>query len=204
VLLRFVPKPDHELDRLSDEALIAYLRAAHAEGHGEAASRALAILVYGHWRNVERRVAMKVPPAEVEDITAQIMISAIRSAFDGQSVGEFAVWLATITQRRIADYFRRRPPTPALLTTADDDEPGSFEPAVPSEEGAVEVQDAIDRVLTRLGEDHRRVVELLVFEGRSAADAVAEVPGMTEANAHQIVSRFRRALRRQLEGDGDT
>ena len=31
-----------------------------------------------------------------------------------------------------------------------------------------------------------------------------DVPGMTEANVHQIVSRFRRALREELDPGSDT
>ena len=78
------------------------------------------------------------------------------------------------------------------------------EQAPPSETGAVEVRDAIERVMSALRPDHRRVVDLVVFEDRSAAEAVRAVDGMTEANVHQIVSRFRRALRGELEAGGDT
>jgi DNA-directed RNA polymerase specialized sigma24 family protein len=78
------------------------------------------------------------------------------------------------------------------------------EPAAPSAEGLVELRDAIDRVMSRLRKDHRRVVEILVFEDGSAADAASKVSGISEQNAHQIASRFRRELTRELEGDGDT
>jgi DNA-directed RNA polymerase specialized sigma24 family protein len=44
-----------------------------------------------------------------------------------------------------------------------------------------------------------RVVQLLVFEDRPAQEAVDEIAGMTVDNAHQIVTRFRRALRRELD-----
>ena len=201
----FQPKPDHELDRLDDDALIAYIRAARDAGHRAAAGHALGVLVFGHWRNVERRVRLKVPPAHVEDVTEEIVLSAIQSAFDGTSVGEFVAWLKTITQRRIADFHRRAETSPKLVAlVADPDEAvRTPEPAVASEEGAVEVQDAVDRVLTRLSEPHRRVVEAIVTEGLTASEAARAVAGMTEDNAHQIVSRFRRALRRELD-DRDT
>ena len=58
--------------------------------------------------------------------------------------------------------------------------------------------------MARMRPDHQKVVDLVVFQGWSAAEAVRAVPGMTEANVHQIVSRFRRALRGELEGGGDT
>ncbi len=103
----FRPLPEHELNGLSDDALIGYIRAAHGENQAGAAQQALAILVFGHWRNVERRVALKVPAHHVEDLTGDIITDAIRSAFDGESVGEFVNWLKTITARAIADFFRR-------------------------------------------------------------------------------------------------
>ena len=84
------------------------MREARTNGHPSAA-RALAILVYGHWRNVERRIQMKLPSAYVEDLTGDVVADAIASAFEGNSVGEFRSWLNTITQRAIADFYRRGP-----------------------------------------------------------------------------------------------
>ena len=202
---RFEPKPDRELDRLDDEALLAYARAARDAGDRAASTRAIAVLVYGHWPNVERRVRMKIPREHVEDVTADIVTSAIRSAFGGTSVGEFRAWLATITKRRIADHHRRAertPPTVLLVPDPDpDDEAGSRDPSTASEEGLVETQDAVDRVLAGLSEAHRTVVDLVLLEGRTANEAAQVVPGMREDNVHQIVSRFRRALRRALQDD---
>ena len=140
---------------------------------------------------------MKIPAQHVEDLTGDVIADAITSAFNGTSVGEFRSWLATITQRAIADFYRRGPGRAKTEEISDDR-------AAPSDEGAVEVRDAIARVLAKLRPDHARVVDIVVFEDGSAADAAREVPGMTEANVHQIVSRFRRALREELEPGGDT
>ena len=201
---RFERKPDRELDRLDDDALVAYARAARDAGDHAAGGRAIAFLVYGHWPNVERRVGMKVPREHVEDVTADIVASAIPSAFDGTSAGEFRAWLATITRRRIADYHRRAEKTPRTVPLVfDPDEADAPEPAAASEEGLVETRDVVERVLGRLSEAHRRVVELVVFEAHAASQAAQEVPGVREDNVHQIISRFRRALRRALQ-DGDT
>jgi DNA-directed RNA polymerase specialized sigma24 family protein len=78
------------------------------------------------------------------------------------------------------------------------------EPIAAPDTGEIEVRDAIERVMARLRPEHRNVVDLVVFEGRSAADAGRAVRGMTETNVHQVVSRFRRALRGELEAGGDT
>jgi RNA polymerase sigma factor (sigma-70 family) len=140
---------------------------------------------------------MKIPPAHVEDLTGDVIADAIASAFDGKSAGEFRSWLNTITRRAIADFFRRGP---GRMKPGD---PPPQEPAAPSGEGAVEVRDAIERVMATLRPDHRRVVDINVFEDRPAADAARET-GITEANVHKIASRFREALRGELEAGGDT
>ena len=193
----FRPLDEAALQRLDDDALIAYMREARTHGDPSAAA-GLAILVYGHWHNVERRVRMKIPAAHVEDLTGDVIVDAIASAFEGKSVGEFVSWLGTITQRAIADFYRRGPGRIKLV-----DEPAP-EPTTPSQAGLVEVRDAIERVMAPLQPHHRAVIDLVVFEGRSAVEAAHAIDGMTEANVHQIVSRFRRALRGELQAGGDT
>jgi RNA polymerase sigma factor (sigma-70 family) len=193
----FRPLDEAALQRLDDDALIKYMREARTNGH-PSAGHALAILVYGHWPNVERRVRMKVPAAHVEDLTGDIIVDAIASAFEGKSVGEFVSWLNTITRRAIADFHRRGP---GRVKIADQPVP---EPAADPHTGEVELRDAIERVMTKLRPDHQKVIDLVVFEDRPAAEAVDAVPGMTEANVHQITSRFREALRGELGAGGDT
>jgi len=193
----FRPLDEAGLERLDDEALIEYMREARTHGH-PSAGIALAMLVYGHWPNVERRVRMKVPTNHVEDLTGDIIVDAIASAFEGKSVGEFVSWLSTITQRSIADFYRRGPGR----MKPSDVEPA--EPAAPSEAGLVAARDAIERVMAALRPDHQLVVDMVVFEDRPAAEAAAAIDGMTEPNVHQIVSRFRAALRGELQADGDT
>jgi RNA polymerase sigma factor (sigma-70 family) len=197
----FLPKTDTELDAFPDDELIAYVRRARAAREDAEARTALQILVYGHWANVERRVKLKVPEQYVEDVAGEVLVSAIKSAFDGRSVGEFITWLNTITKRRIADFYRRG----VHRTVPLDDEDGvPIQLEAISQDGAVEVRDAIDRVLGRLSADHQRVVEIVIFEDQPAAAAMAEVDGLSENNAHQIVRRFRTALKDELEAKPDT
>lgn len=199
----FRPLTNAELDALDDERLIAYIRAAHRVGQPARGHQALGVLIYSRWHNVERRVALKIPPADVEDVTSDIVTKAFESAFDGQSVGEFVNWLNTITQRRIADYYRRGHGKikTVPIGPADDDRPAAVDPADPGYGDYVEVAAVVDGVMAALSPDHRQVVELIIFEARSAREAVDAVPGMTEANAYQVVSRFRHDLRAALDDD---
>jgi RNA polymerase sigma factor (sigma-70 family) len=192
----FRPLDDSDLQRLDDDRLIDYMRRARAAGHPSAGT-ALWMLVQGYWPNIERRVWLKVPPQHAEDLAGDIVVTAITSSFDGTSVGEFRSWLNTITSREIADFYRRGP---GRIKTAAAE---GVERAAAPETGAVEMLDTVERVLATLRADHRAIVTTVLFEDRSAAEAARAV-GTSEANVHQIVSRFRRALRGELEAGGDT
>ncbi len=107
--LNFRPKTENELDRLSDDQLIVEIVAARDAGDHDAARAALGVLAFRRYDDVVRRVLIKVPHADAEDVASEVFISAMKSAFDGTSVGEFVNWLQTITKRRIADYHRAAP-----------------------------------------------------------------------------------------------
>lgn len=183
----FRPLAQHDLERLDDDALIAYMRAAGAAGH-ESAALALAMLVQGHRPNVRRRVLMKVPPQDVDDVTDEILAKALLSSFGGSSGGQFGSWMNTIAQRTIADHYRRGP------GRLDTEPLEGRDLAVPDEQ-TVEIADAVERVLAGLSDAHRHVVEQWL-----RGFAASEIDGVSDANVHQIVSRFRRALRGQLGG----
>jgi DNA-directed RNA polymerase specialized sigma24 family protein len=183
----FRPRAQHELERLDDDALIAYLREASAAGD-ESAGLALGMLAYGSRSRVRARVSMKVPAQDVDDVTDEILAKALFSTFDGSFGGQFGSWMNTITQRAIADYHRRGP---GRLKA----EPLDERDAAP-EDDEVETGDALERTLAALNPEHRRVIDLWL-RGYGAQ----EIDGVSDANVHQIVSRFRRALRGQLDAD---
>lgn len=209
----FRPLNDAELDRLDSDALIAHIRAAQDDGRPQEGERALAILVFRHYEDVRRRVSIKVPSADVEDVAMEAVTSATRSAFDGTAIGQFVLWLNRIVRRRIADYHRRaqsRPDETALPDEhAEAEEIWGEAATSPDDTGAVDVQSVIDQVLDGLSPVHRRVVDRFAFEdlpARETADRVNEElgdeldPPMSVDNVNQIVSRFRKAVRAKLEG----
>jgi RNA polymerase sigma factor (sigma-70 family) len=199
----FEPLPDHNLQKLSDDELIAYIRAARDDGELPHARRGLAILVYGYERDVKRRVSIKVPSHAVDDLAHEALVRAIASAFDRSSVGEFRNWLHTIVDRAIADFYRRaeRRPKETILPSehAGEDDVWGAEPSLESEAGAVELRIIVEEVLATFNEKHRLVIELHVFQGFTAAEVCDRIKGMSEDNVAQIASRFRARLRARLD-----
>lgn len=205
----FRDRQDSELSSASDEELLAFIVAARAAGRLERARVALSILVYGHWDNLVRRAQLKLPSRQdAEDVAGEALASAVTAAFAGESIGEFVNWMHTILSRRIADFFRRRGsvvPGPLLSEHEGDREMFGEVPSVePEGPGLLAVHEAIAAAFARLSPVHQEVVDLYVFAGYSAQDTAARMEGMSEDNVHQIASRFRRDVRRLLEGEGDT
>jgi RNA polymerase sigma factor (sigma-70 family) len=203
----FEPLPDHNLQKLSDDELIAYIRKARDEGELPHARRGLMILVHGYERDVNRRVSIKVPVHVVDDLAHDALVRAIAAAFDGTSVGEFRNWLHTIVDRTVADFYRRaeRRPKETILPSehAGEDDVWGAEPSLDSEAGAVELRIIVEGVLETFNERHRLVIQLHVFGGLNAGEVCDRITGMSEDNVAQIASRFRAKLRARLDpGDG--
>jgi RNA polymerase sigma factor (sigma-70 family) len=205
-LAGFQALPEQHLTKLSDEQLIDYMRRAREAGRREAIKLAVGILAFGYWDTLVSRAQLKLPSlADAEEVAGETVASAIASAFDGKSVGEFRSWLHTILSRRIADYLesRKRKPRATPLPTEHEREEDVWgaEPAVEFEGDALFARDCLDRAYGEIEDErHRRVIDLYVFGPHAAAEA-AELVGneMTEANVHQIASRFQRRFKELLQ-----
>lgn len=194
----------HELSELSDERLIAYIIAARRAGQIATMTNAVRILSFAYWDIIELRVRLKVPAEDVIEVATSALESAMKAAFDGESTGEFRSWLHTITARRIADYHRNREGKPQIVPLPGPGEEDSWgdEPAAEFEGVAIDAERAIATAMSELGEIHAQAVDMNVFEDLPAGE-VAEHLGLTEANVHQIKSRFKKRVRELLE-EGNT
>ncbi len=200
--MTFKPLPDHELQRLGDEQLIAYIRDARAEGERATGRRALMFLVYGYERDVKRRLSIRLPAHAVDEVAHDALVRAIAAAFDGTSIGEFRSWLHTIVDRAAVDFYRRaeRRPKESILPSehVGEEEVWGDEPSIDSEAGTVELRIIVEEVLETFNEKHRVVIELHVFGGLTAGEVCDRIEGMSVDNVAQIASRFRAKLRDRL------
>ena len=202
--------PEHALSGLADDALIDYLRVARAAGRHDAMKAAVAVLVFGYHDTLMNRARLKLPEPDVADVVSETLASAIASAFDGSSVGEFKSWLHTILSRRIADYHDARTRTPRTAPLPGDhlgdEDVWGEEPSEPFEGDALHARGCLETAYCELDRDsHRAVIDLYVLRAHSAADTAALIgEGMTEANVHQIASRFQRRFKQLLEDGSDT
>ena len=111
----FKERPEHELDQLPDEELIAYLVAAREAGRLDEARTALGIFAFGRYDDLVRRALAKVESRDdAEELAMQTIKGVLKSAFAGVSPGEAVNLMKTILARRIADFYddRERKPPP--------------------------------------------------------------------------------------------
>ena len=202
----FQELPEHHLGSLSDDLLIDYMRRAREAGRHDAMRPAIGVLVFGYWDSLVARARLKLPPAAAEDVAGEAVASALAAAFDGKSIGEFRSWLHTILSRRIADHLearKRKPQTTRLPSEHErEEEVWGSEAAVEFEGDALFARDCLARAYTESDDPrHRQVIDLYVLGPHPAAETAELVGGgMTEANVHQIASRFQRRFKELLEG----
>lgn len=95
-------KPDTMQDEnvLTDAELIRRIVQGHLDS--------FAILYERHLPSVFNRVRYRIPESDVEDVTQEVFITALRSLHSFQGNAQFSTWLRTLTNRRVADFYRNK------------------------------------------------------------------------------------------------
>jgi DNA-directed RNA polymerase specialized sigma24 family protein len=223
----FRPRKEHELNSLSDEALIAYANAARSAGEHQQWRTAISVLVFGFERRVRFWVGRKVDAAFLEDLVGEVFERALTSLsrdtakFEGSTPGELGAWLRQISAYVVADHTERVKRDKDHTQSPSDNEDEFPERQVPDPHGDDFTNELVNRELVKeafdavTNETHRKAIELAGpadygFKDLSAEETVTKInaelgPGqnsMTEQNVYKIVSRFRERLE-QLRDEAD-
>src|SRR5512142_1585932 len=84
----------------SDEYLIRRFKDGDSDAFNELYRRYLA--------SIYRRVRFVVPEADVEDVTQEVFLAALKSLPSFRGEAQFATWLRTLTNHKVAEYYRKR------------------------------------------------------------------------------------------------
>lgn len=132
-----------------------------------------------------------------QDLTQQVFLKAWQAIprFEQRGV-PFKAWLYRMAHNQMVDHFRTRRPTSELgdIDLADEaDQEASLLTG--------EVNEALQRALARLSEDHRQVLTLRFLMEKSARE-IGEVMGRKEVTVRGLQMRALQALRREIESMG--
>ena len=148
-----------------------------------------------HLPNVYKRVRYVIPMEDVEDVTQEIFIAALKSlpAFRGDS--QFGTWLRTLTNHKVAEYYRRRN-RKKEVQQAPLHEAANY--SAGSTSSVMEERIALQRALQDLPENYREVL-LLRFVEDLQFNEIAQATGQNLEATKSLFRRAVTALRNQLE-----
>ena len=144
---------------------------------------------------VHNRVQYVIPEMDVEDVTQEVFIAVLKSLHTFRGESQFSTWLRTLTNYKVAEYYRRR------NRKQDPREAPSVEAELLSNR-QLEERIALRHALTSMPEKYREVI-LLRFSDGMQFDEIAKT---MSSNLESTKSLFRRAvaaLRKYLESDND-
>ncbi|HNO92897.1 MAG TPA: RNA polymerase sigma factor, partial [Anaerolineales bacterium] len=136
-----------------------------------------------------------VPPNDVEDVTQEIFIAALKSLSSFRGDSKFGTWLRTLTNHKVAEFYRKRTrkQEPQLAPLSD-----AIAQVAGSTSQSMEDRIFLQRALLNLPENYQEIL-LLRFAEDLQFNEIAE---LTNQNLEATKSLFRRAvtaLRNHLE-----
>ncbi|HTX91946.1 MAG TPA: sigma-70 family RNA polymerase sigma factor [Anaerolineales bacterium] len=140
---------------------------------------------------VFNRVRYLVPEEDVEDVTQDVFIAALRSLRGFRGTAQFSTWLRTITNRQIADYYRRR----HLPESALDERLRAPHDPVAADEVFI-----IRQAFRRLPQKYQEILLLRFAEGLHF-DEIARLQGRTLEATKSFFRRAVAALHKQVTGN---
>lgn len=173
---------------VSDETLIQQFR--------EGDPGAFDALYQRHLPSVYNRVRYTIPESDVEDVTQEVFMAALKSLPSFRGEAQFSTWLRTLINHKVAEYYRRRnrkseAPQVPLAEAVQRGEGNSSK--------LMEERLALRTALSQLPGQYRDVILLRFAEGMQ----FNEIAELTGQNLEATKSLFRRAvsaLRNSLDG----
>ncbi len=171
----------------SDELLIKQFKDGNSNAFNELYQR--------HLSGVYKRVRYMVPEQDVEDTTQEVFIAALKSlpSFRGES--QFGTWLRTLTNHKIAEYYRKSHRKREAPKT-------SFDEARDHGDGntakVLEEQIALRKALQLLPNQYQEIILLRFVDGLQFNE-IAELSGQHLEATKSLFRRAVSALRGQLD-----
>lgn len=163
----------------SDELLI--------QQYKDGSKEAFDVLYYRHLPKVYKRVRYVVPESDIEDVTQEIFIAALKSLSSFRGDAQFGTWLRTLTNHKVAEFYRRRTrkQEPQLAPLSD-----ALAQVTGGTSQSMEERIYLQRALQNLPENYREII-LLRFAEDLQFNEIADI---TNQNLEATKSLFRRAI----------
>jgi len=169
----------------------------------QGSQEAFSMLYERYLPSVYNRVRYVVPEDDIEDVVQEIFIAAMKSINSFKRQSKFSTWLRTLTNRRVADFYRKQKGDDVAMPENAGDTMEDSSARLRSKPGRVGIDDKIvlQDALAELPEHYQEVLLLRFAEGLK----FHEIADAMDQSLEATKSLFRRAiaaLKSELEGTG--
>ena len=140
-----------------------------------------------HLPGVYKRVRCVIPENDVEDVTQDVFIAALKSLSSFRGDSQFRTWLRTLTNHKVAEFYRRRSRKQEPLLAPLSEASGRTEGATSK---VLEERIFMQNALQKLPENYREIILLRFVEDMQ----FNEIAKHTNQNIEASKSLFRRAI----------
>ncbi|MCZ6680887.1 MAG: RNA polymerase sigma factor [Candidatus Poribacteria bacterium] len=134
-----------------------------------------------------------------EDIRQEVFLKAYTELPQLQELTKFASWLRSITYNACYSYLRRQRKTTSLDALTDVEQPKTA--SVEANVEGRELRTLLRKMIDRLPEEYRTVIELHYFEGQRVAD-IAEFLELSGSTIKWRIHKAREVLQRTAKING--
>lgn len=146
---------------------------------------------------IYRFVSIRVPKADVEDVTAEIIVKVWRALPELVKKSAIKAWALKIAARQIADYYRIHRNSSRIVL---EEMPKSPLDSDQSEAWATIL--SVGEALAMLSPQQVNVIQLRLIEGFSAGE-VAEILGTSQQAVDSLLYRAKKGFRKIYQGNPD-
>jgi RNA polymerase sigma-70 factor (ECF subfamily) len=171
----------------SDENLIQQFK----DGSKEAFDH----LYHRHLPVVFKRVRYVIPENDVEDVTQEIFIAAMKSLPSFRGDSQFGTWLRTLTNHKVAEFYRKRARKQEPLVAPLSEASGKVED---NTQKSMEERIFMQKALHKLPDNYREII-LLRFVEDMQFNEIAELMGQNLEATKSLYRRAITALQNSLE-----
>ncbi len=140
---------------------------------------------------VYKRVAFLIPNVDIEDVVQEVFIAMMRSLKTFRGDCKFSTWLRVITNRQIANYYRKNKKS---MQDRDMESDESWLQRKPNPDHSTQERQEkkilVQQSLSKLPQHYREIILLRFAEGLK----FKEIAELQEKSLDAVKSQFRRAI----------
>jgi RNA polymerase sigma-70 factor (ECF subfamily) len=171
----------------SDDLLIKQFKDGNSNAFNELYQR--------HLSGVYKRVRYMVPEQDVEDTTQEVFLAALKSLPSFRGEAQFGTWLRTLTNYKIAEYYRKSNRKKEAPKVSFDDRQDYSDGSTSQ---GMEEHIALRKALQQIPEQYQEVILLRFVEGLQFSE-IAQLNGQHLEATKSLFRRAISALRDQLD-----